>query len=567
MDAIPSPPFRPLQSRPEATALTVRDLIQRVQAGRMRVPEFQRPLRWQRRQNLELLDSIWRGYPIGSLLFWKRSAPEQEIQIGTARLHAQSMSEAWWVVDGQQRITALAGALLDLEQAPGEHRWELYFDVDGQRLVEANDSGTCVPLSVLGDLRRLGKYVREVEWCDEETLVGAAEDAQQRILDYSIPAYVVDTASEDALRAIFARLNSTGARMRTEEVFHALFGRRSAEPAAEHQHLDLERLQEVGDRDGFGRPSRSEVLKMVLAMSDEDPTRRVEHLTEQKLASLVSSNEAEDVVARVVSFLQEDAGIPHVRLVPYPVVFSILARWFRHFPDPNAWNRRRLIRWLWRGAATSAHQRAEVSKMREQLRLVQEDESESMRRLLERVPLADARPWKLAPFNGQSAHSRIETLALLSLEPLSAPEVSVADVEGDAVSITLSPHRIDPRSLMARDRIAREVFASHDWEGLDEGARRLARSGANRVLLEEGHTGLQSQLRPLDPIRHAQVLGSHLIDDQTFEALRNKDVPAFLELRGRALQRLVTSFLADQCAEDEPLGLAPLSEYLDREGD
>jgi len=59
-----APNDQPLQSRPEATAFTVRELLARVRAGKVRVPEFQRPLRWGARQNRDLLDSIWRGYPI-----------------------------------------------------------------------------------------------------------------------------------------------------------------------------------------------------------------------------------------------------------------------------------------------------------------------------------------------------------------------------------------------------------------------------------------------------------------------------------------------------------------------
>jgi hypothetical protein len=544
--------YRPLEGRPEPTALTVRDLLQRVRAGKVRVPEFQRPLRWGRRQNLELLDSIWRGYPIGSLLLWKRHAPAGRIKVGTAELEVPELSDALWVVDGQQRLTALAASLLEVKQTVGEKRWELYFDVQEQEFVE-EPGPTRIPLSVLGDLRRLGQYLRTVPWEDQEAWITSAEVAQQRILDYSIPAYIVDADNEQALRAIFARLNSTGSRMRTEEVFHALFGNRGPK-----EGLDLERLQEACNRDGFGIPSRAEVLKMVLAMSGEDPTRRIEHLSEQRLANLVSANEAEDVIARVIDFVREEAEIPHARLIPYPVVLSILSRWFHQFPETSEWNRRRLAFWLWRGAATAVHHRAELSGMRAQLRVIENDESDSLTRLIDQIGNYEPSPWRLSKFNGQSAHSRIETLALLSLGPLSMPEGNV---------LALRPHVIDSRVLATQNRVAREIFASRDWSGLDEAGVALARSGANRILLEEGHTGLQNQLRRLDPTNDVAILDSHLIDAEAFASLKQRDVIGFLQRRGRALEVAVKQFLEIKSGPDEPVRLAPLSDYLERSSD
>jgi len=40
-----------------------------VYRGHVRVPSFQRGLRWEASDVQDLFDSIYRGYPIGSLLF------------------------------------------------------------------------------------------------------------------------------------------------------------------------------------------------------------------------------------------------------------------------------------------------------------------------------------------------------------------------------------------------------------------------------------------------------------------------------------------------------------------
>jgi uncharacterized protein with ParB-like and HNH nuclease domain len=58
-------------SQPSATTLVLADVVQQALAGRMRVPHFQRGLKWQFEDVRRLFDSIRRGYPIGSLLLWE----------------------------------------------------------------------------------------------------------------------------------------------------------------------------------------------------------------------------------------------------------------------------------------------------------------------------------------------------------------------------------------------------------------------------------------------------------------------------------------------------------------
>lgn len=51
----------------------ITDLAADVLDGTIRLPKFQRDFVWTRQQVLDLLDSIARGYPIGSFLLWKSS--------------------------------------------------------------------------------------------------------------------------------------------------------------------------------------------------------------------------------------------------------------------------------------------------------------------------------------------------------------------------------------------------------------------------------------------------------------------------------------------------------------
>lgn len=97
-----------LESRPTARTFDVEQLVDMAWRGRVRVPHFQRGLRWNWEDVKRLFDSILKGYPIGSLLLWTRRANAEVITLGALQLDAPEFDEAFWVVDGQQRLTSFS---------------------------------------------------------------------------------------------------------------------------------------------------------------------------------------------------------------------------------------------------------------------------------------------------------------------------------------------------------------------------------------------------------------------------------------------------------------------------
>jgi hypothetical protein len=547
--------YVPLDKPPTAFSLTVRRIIGRVQAGEIRVPSFQRPLRWTSAEVVRLFDSILKGYPIGSLLFWKHAfAADPALHIGSARINAPAVPDGWFIVDGQQRTTALAAALLDLDQG-GDRRWAIYFDPTTNQFTSVPPDGAevrrHVPLSALGDIRRLGKWFRTCDLSEDEQ--SRVEDVQQRLLDYELPGYLMETDDVDALRGVFARLNSTGVRMRADEVFQALLGSDAGNrQAGGSGRLDLATLQAACDLDGFGQVPRPEALKALLAMSGLDPSKRLENVGEDAAANLVGASEASDALRRTVAFLQAavdaaepGAGIPAYAFLPYPVVFVLLARWFHLFPEPDPTTRRELSRWLWRGVATGVHQRAAVSAMRLQVREIRAESMEgSLRSLLAAVGEPVSREWSLDPFHANHAASRVELLALLSR----VPRDRTGPVSWQALVSTGA-------------RVAREIVRSASWKSFPESAQILARTAANRALLDARHTGLSVEFLSWTWDADREALESHLIDGPAFVALQ-KDIPAFLAHRAARLRAEVAAFLAHRTGLGEPR-LFPVTSYYD----
>ena len=83
---------------------TVYQLLSNFQQGDILIPEIQRPFVWKASQVRDLIDSLYKGYPIGYIVTSK--SPNVQLKNGK-RSGGETM-----LIDGQQRVTALAAALL-----------------------------------------------------------------------------------------------------------------------------------------------------------------------------------------------------------------------------------------------------------------------------------------------------------------------------------------------------------------------------------------------------------------------------------------------------------------------
>jgi hypothetical protein len=93
------------EPRLEHQTLKVRKLVESHRAGRIVIPEFQREYVWQRGKASKLIDSLYRGFPISSLLLWQSTEDVRARRRDPRPLYSASMS---WLIDGQQRVTTLA---------------------------------------------------------------------------------------------------------------------------------------------------------------------------------------------------------------------------------------------------------------------------------------------------------------------------------------------------------------------------------------------------------------------------------------------------------------------------
>ena len=79
-------------------------LIEDIKQGEVALPDIQRPFVWGASKVRDLLDSMYKGFPVGFLMFWETGAEAGARQIG---VDAKPKVPRMLVVDGQQRLTSL----------------------------------------------------------------------------------------------------------------------------------------------------------------------------------------------------------------------------------------------------------------------------------------------------------------------------------------------------------------------------------------------------------------------------------------------------------------------------
>lgn len=101
-------------SKYKVTQSAVSQLLADVRREEIAIPELQRPFVWDTVKVRDLMDSLYKGYPVGYLITWQ--------SIGAHLKGGQVAAHQQILIDGQQRITALRAAVAGLDVIDKRYR-------------------------------------------------------------------------------------------------------------------------------------------------------------------------------------------------------------------------------------------------------------------------------------------------------------------------------------------------------------------------------------------------------------------------------------------------------------
>ena len=222
--------------------IQVHELVKRAVDHAWSIPEFQRGFVWKSTQVRDLVESLWSDYPIGSLLLWNSAGPAEE-----QRAH-DSQRPSVWVVDGQQRTTALC--ILSGRKPywwPSSEEWnktikrfDIRFDVHAKEppffwvanaAIRNAKESRYIPVRKLlvldtskekdqKELQDLAKQVKLDGFADSMDVmeVYARLDRIRKIRERDIVTVTISHELEDVVE-IFSRLNSRGTRVTEADIY------------------------------------------------------------------------------------------------------------------------------------------------------------------------------------------------------------------------------------------------------------------------------------------------------------------------------------------------------------
>ena len=260
-------------------------LLEEIDRGEIALPDIQRPFIWKPAKVRDLFDSMYRGFPVGHLLFWATGAEAGARRIGT---HEHQAAPRLMIVDGQQRLTSLYSVLTGkkvLNKNYSAFRIRIAFRPRDGSFDVANAAVTQNPefipdVSILWDggrAKKVREFLKRLELSKgelQEEQRDELEEAIDRLYDLrNYPFKVMELGpdvDEEQVADVFVRINSTGTRLGQADFILTLMsvwwdeGRKDLEQFARDARLASER---PSPSNPFINPSADQMLRVAVGLA------------------------------------------------------------------------------------------------------------------------------------------------------------------------------------------------------------------------------------------------------------------------------------------------------------
>ena len=202
---------------------SITSLLKNVKAGKFAIPRLQREFVWDGPRAAKLLDSIFKGMPIGALLVWE--TPKANKLYLRERYHVlppfnYQSPEVWFIIDGQQRVSVLHcinnGSTIENAKRKTINFEHIVFSLAGgnneQRFFYRKPSpGRFVSLTQI-----LDPSWRELLSGLKKKQLNAVKICRENILKYKI-IMVFTYMRIDEVKECFLRINTQGMKVTTAD--------------------------------------------------------------------------------------------------------------------------------------------------------------------------------------------------------------------------------------------------------------------------------------------------------------------------------------------------------------
>ena len=365
------------QPKPDSKKYT--DLIYEIQKGQIKIPKFQRDFVWSIDKTAKLLDSILKGYPIGTFILWETNERLNDIKnIGNLELPpVPDGTKVQYVLDGQQRITSLYAAFLGATiQKEGEKKTTdyggIYIDLEGD--INDNDQQIIIADQPKGEFITLNEILnleanlpRIIEQYKEHntTILSYA----RTFSSYDFSTVVLRKEDIDSAIEVFTRINTGGQTLTLFEIM-------SAKTYDEDQGFDMQskfqKLLKELESTKYDTISPSiilNVLSLILSRNKECKRKVVLQLEKQSIIDIW-----DDVISALkesIDYFRSVYRIPVSTLLPYDALLVPFTYFFYHNKEkPQGKQIKWLEEFFWRISLSYRYSSSTESKLAQDIKRI-----------------------------------------------------------------------------------------------------------------------------------------------------------------------------------------------------
>lgn len=351
-------------------SLKIQKIMQKVESGDIKVPAFQRGFVWKQDQVIDILDSIYNDYPIGSILLWNsRERLRSTRNIGGFLIpETEPEYPVNYVLDGQQRLSSIYAVFCEnREQAPDNKQYNLdtkifdiYFDFNEKKFIHKEDLQENHVTISMNDLLITDKLFKIFNRLPKE-YQSEVQKLHEKFNNYEIPIVTIGKKNKDEVGVIFERINSTGTKLTTLDLMVAWTWSDDF-----HLREEIDTILSILEQKNF-EDTPDKIILQCLGSIIKKSTSTKEILglepdsVKQNIDLLTRSLE------RTIDFLSTELNIKSRDFLPHSHQIVPLTYFFSNIKTPNIYQSTTIKQWFWKTSFSRRYSGSTDKKMNEDI--------------------------------------------------------------------------------------------------------------------------------------------------------------------------------------------------------
>jgi len=527
--------------QPENNDIKYERLFVDIDTGQVKLPMFQREFVWDKEQSAKLIDSMLKGYPIGTFIFWKTKEELRSYkEVGNHKLPETPKGDyVQYILDGQQRITSLYAIRKGIRISKDGKELDYkdifinlnYDPINDEQIVVTEKLENKLYVSVHDVLSKpLGTFYKTLSHEEADQV----EAYKTKLTGYDFPTITIKDYPIEVACEVFSRINTGGKALTVFEIM-------VAKTYDETQGFDLVEKYEVL-RDGsdeekeclaaakFETLPESIIMQCVAAITLR-AVRSRDILKIRRETFIANWEPMKTALFMAIDFIRSELRVPVSQLVPYPAAVVPLTYFFHATGNkkPNNEQVRLLEQFFYWEGLTVRYSSATESKLAEDFNKMDAIAKGTMPGYQSSELTIDPKEIEETWFSAGNAYCKAILCLMAYQQPKSFDTNGMVILDNSNLKIAASRnyHHFFPRKYLEESQKGKEPNLIANITLIDgySNKHRIGKTAPSKYIGAFNKTNKTL----------AETLQTHLINDMVGYGVTDDDYDTFIQRRAKVI--------------------------------